>query len=425
MNNLENNFCNEPGVRVNNGVDFKSICHLILNEWKLVVGTIFVFVVLGGMKAFSTVEMYRAKVHLLEPSPARVYKLKSTEMFSQISPDGLLNDLIRTFRSRSFALEFIKSSPNQDEAYGNGEDAVLLERFYKRFRIVEHFGKGAGNALFPYTLELSTTSREVSEKELKRLVDFASAQLIKAYSVQYSVFKDQHLKKLKNDYDFLQSKLKSEKSYAILQLEEERDKRVLKLSDELEISKERYLVYQNDKLVAFNNAYDIADSLKIVNPVNMSEVGGGKRTTVEFSVKKEEEPLYLMGSKLLRSEIALIEKRSLDYFPSPEVRTLEKSLALSKIDRELDALKARDSELPYNPNLQAIDFEMKKVDQAFFPENTTVEFMNSVPIAELRAIGISKGVLLVVSLLLGVIFGVGLVLVKWGLQGSVRSRYLG
>jgi chain length determinant protein (polysaccharide antigen chain regulator) len=108
-------------------------------------------------------------------------------------------------------------------------------------------------------------------------------------------------------------------------------------------------------------AAKIAESIGLVEKSALLEntvVNASERNAFYTEVNTQPQPLYLRGSKALRSEIKELTERSSDDPFIPGLRDLEDKVVLLKTNRQVEALKARQSNDPFIETLRDKESEL-------------------------------------------------------------------
>lgn len=159
----------------------------------------------------------------------------------------------------------------------------------------------------------------------------------------------------------LRAKAERQKTDAISKLQEADLVEREKLEDQIKTLRESAKVKRLDQITTLTEAAKIAESIGLVEKSALLEntvVNASERNAFYTEVNTQPQPLYLRGSKALRSEIKELTERSSDDPFIPGLRDLEDKVALLKTNRQVEALKARQSNDPFIETLRDKESEL-------------------------------------------------------------------
>ncbi len=149
------------------------------------------------------------------------------------------------------------------------------------------------------------------------------------------------------------------KTDAITRLSEADEIAKLNLRDKIAALKKKALQLRLDKISTLEEAYDIASSLSIKEPISLTQLShrqeasqGAMAISADFSNRRD--PSYLRGTRMLSAEIAALKNRKSDDFTIPEIRKLEEQLSILDTNREIQLMEARKDDSAFVSNIGAL-----------------------------------------------------------------------
>lgn len=155
---------------------------------------------------------------------------------------------------------------------------------------------------------------------------------------------------LDREINELRAKAERQKNDAIIKLQETDKVERERLEDQIKTLRDSAKTKRADQITALTEAAKIAESIGLVEKSSLLEnsiVNTNERNAFYTELNTQPQPLYLRGSKALRSEIKELNERTSDDPFIPGLRDLQDKIELLKTNRQIEALKARQSNDPF------------------------------------------------------------------------------
>lgn len=193
----------------------------------------------------------------------------------------------------------------------------------------------------------------------------------------------------------------------------------LNLEDKIAAIKKKALQLRLDKISVLEEAFGIARSLDIEEPISLTQLSqrqaspeGGMAISADFSNRSD--PYYLRGTRMLSAEIAALKNRKSDDFTIPEIRKLEEQLALLDTNRKIQLLQARKDNSAFVSNIGALRAKLDELQAQANQDYSAVRVLRLVQPAETPESPVSprKGLILALCLFVGGFLGMLVALVQ-------------
>lgn len=155
----------------------------------------------------------------------------------------------------------------------------------------------------------------------------------------------------------LRAKAERQKNDAITKLEETDKVEREKLEDQIKTLRDNAKTKRMDQITVLTEAAKIAESIGLIEKSALLE-NAVVSTNERNAFYTQPQPLYLRGSKALRSEIKELTERTSDDPFIPGLRDLQDKVELLKTNRQVEALKARQSNDPFIETLRDKESEL-------------------------------------------------------------------
>jgi len=217
------------------------------------------------------------------------------------------------------------------------------------------------------------------------------------------------------------AKYEAEKEARIATLLETNSLKRATLQDELNALREKIKTRRMNRIEELGEAITIAKALGIKKPVTPSAFGENGNVA-QGNVQKTEIinqkiPLYFFGNEVLEAEHDALSKRKSDDFTEPRIAEIQKELRLLEHVREVELLNRRKNEALFFENQadlrqEATRLRNLKIDVANV-ELVTIDQQAVEPMGPIKP---RKGLILVLSIFLGLFFGVVVALIRSSVQ---------
>lgn len=166
---------------------------------------------------------------------------------------------------------------------------------------------------------------------------------------------------LTREINELRAKAERQKNDAITKLQETDQVEREKLEDQIKTLRDNAKTKRMDQITVLTEAAKIAESIGLVEKSALLEnttMATNEHNAFYTEVNTQPQPLYLRGSKALRSEIKELNERTSDDPFIPGLRDLQDKVELLKTNRQVEALKARQSNDPFIEALRDKESEL-------------------------------------------------------------------
>lgn len=166
---------------------------------------------------------------------------------------------------------------------------------------------------------------------------------------------------LTREMNELRAKAERQKNDTITKLQETDQVERKKLEDQIQTLRDSAKTKRMDQITVLTEAAKIAESIGLIEKSALLEntsIAANERNAFYTEVNTQPQPLYLRGSKALRSEIKELTERSSDDPFIPGLRDLEDKVELLKANPQIEALKARQSNDPFIETLRDKESEL-------------------------------------------------------------------
>ena len=399
-----------------NNNDEIDLVELIDNLWKEK-WTIALCTLLGLAVAIAyllvTKPVYLATVQLQAPTAAQLVAINNTGLI-KATPEETLGKILSALSSDKTKAELIENNKQLfTEAYNVEANDVTYEKYGNSLFTVEFPKETQEGSLEPqiYTLKQEGTDQTFITRILDSTVQAARSELINEWQTDFNTIKQEQLTRLNREYNLLDNALTEQKNNKITQLIESDLLKEKQLTDELNTRKIYLLNRRKDRIIELEEAARIAASLNITQPSSiklLSKSTSQSSTQVEVNtdLKEDNDPLYLRGTNLLNAELTNLKALADNIFLDNRIREIEIELLKLANNRDIEVLKARQSNQPFNENLQTLSDEIKKIENIFFPEKIFTAVQASPSISLNTPIRPKKALTLVIAVFFGGILGV-------------------
>lgn len=264
---------------------------------------------------------------------------------------------------------------------------------------------------------------------LNGFVDYAIAVEREQIAADLKVIVANRLNELKGKIDAVRSNYETEKDARIASLLEADGVKRAQLQDELKALRLQLKTERNDRMAQLSEAISIAESLGIKKPTTPSALADGERTgsasVMRTEVNNQQIPLYFMGVEALEAERKALQRRTSDDFTEARVAQIAKELLLLQSNRQVEILAQRKNEDIFLSNVQPLRAEVARLRNLNIDISrlklVTIDRQALAPVDPIKP---RKGLIIVISLILGVLLGSILAFIRH-VVSTHRSRLLG
>lgn len=373
-------------------IDLRDLIKTLIKQKKIFFGVAGLIFLSTFIYAIFATPSYKAKISFLPPTKGEIAPLKIPTSTADADADAVtkiytefeknLNSvkLRRQIFENMNLLSFYSKTANEQT---NADD--VFNDFNTKMSIEKPTTKKNEPAIPIIHLTLTGKDPQLIAKILNKTGELVSAntkqEVISGVLEEVNFRKEQ----IHREINELRAKAERQKNDEISKLQEIDKVELEKLEDQIKTLRESAKTKRMDRIIELTEAAKIAESIGLVEKSALLEnavVNSNERNAFYTEVNTQPQPLYLRGSKALRSEINELTNRSSDDPFIPGLRDLEDKAALLKNNRQVEALKARQSNDPFIETLrdkeselavlEAFKIDPKQVsvatlDQAAFP----------------------------------------------------------
>lgn len=306
---------------------------------------------------FLATPVYKAKVSFLPPTLGDVAPLKIPSLAEQATAEqgsNLATKIYTDFEKNLNSLKLRRDIFNQMNLLpllkkGTNENTnieAVFNDFNEKIAIEKPTAKKDTPAVPAIHLTLKGSDPKLIAEVLNQtstLVQSTTKQAAIRDILEQVTFKKSQLTREINE---LRAKAERQKNDAIIKFQEADKVEREKLEDQIKTLRESAKTKRMDRITELTEAAKIAESIGLVEKsalLDSSISVANERNAFYTEVNTQPQPLYLRGSKALRSEIKELTERSSDDPFIPGLRDLEDKATLLKTNRQVEALQARQS----------------------------------------------------------------------------------
>ncbi|HMT93831.1 Wzz/FepE/Etk N-terminal domain-containing protein [uncultured Thiothrix sp.] len=373
-----NNFLINPSRK--DEIELRDFIKKIIQYKKVVIFTFSFIFLIFLLYAFIGSPMYKAKALFLPPTIGDVAPLKIPTTTEQSSVTLDINqELVKSiyehfeknlnslnlrreiFQKMNIIKLFKKSASTQADA------DLFFEQFNKNFTVEKITTKKDSSILAPINLTLKGSDPKLIADILNQTTNLVLSTT-KQESIR-DIIEQVNFKKaqLGREINELRAKADRKNIDEIIKLQEIDKIEREKLEDQIKTFRESAKIKRMDRIIELTEAAKIAESIGLTEKADLLEntiLANNDRNAFYTEVNTQPQPLYLRGSKALRSEIKELTERTSDDPFVPGLRDLQDKVELLKTNRQVDALKARKSNDPFIETLRDKESELA-ILQAF------------------------------------------------------------
>ena len=254
---------------------------------------------------------------------------------------------------------------------------------------------------------------------LNGFVDYAINAEREQIAADLKVIVNNRLTELKGKIDAARSSYENDKAARIATLQEADNLKRAQLQDELKALRQQLKVARSDRMAQLSEAIGIAKTLGIQKPTTPSALGdsvrSGDTSVMRTEINNQQIPLYFMGVEALEAERAALQQRKTDDFTEGRIAQIARELQLLQSNREVEVLKQRQNEDVFLSGVEPLRAEVVRLGNLNNLDFTNLKLVSIdrkalEPMAPVKP---KKSLIVVMGLLLGGMFGVFIVLMRY------------
>lgn len=371
---------------------------------------------LGSLYAFFAPEHYVVQSILRPASIGNLDQLNQSGIY-KLSPQEAMQRVGAALDSYDIRLGFYKSHA---ALFGVKDQGAFSERVFDRFN------KNL-SMLWPDTRERATTAPFIGvqftypEKTIdgvavvNQFVAYAIYAVNRQIIADLKVFIANRLAQLQQKIEAARVSYETSKESQIAQLQESDILKLAKLEDERNSLRNEAKIRRLSRIKQLDEAIEIARRLglsKPATPSSLSHSPQAKQSLISNQISNQQLPLYFMGTEALAAERHVLINRVSDDFTEPRILKLNGELERLKHNRQIEILRDRQHEDLFLDELAAWRAEAARLS-SFNTENgvSRLVSIDQPAISPLQSSNPGIAVMLLGSLFLGVMTGVGVAII--------------
>lgn len=339
-------------------INLRDLIHTLIKQ-KWVIVWVSASVIFGAaLYALLTAPVYKTKASFLPPNLADVAALNYSGVnngadpmvvYTQFEKNLYSLDLRRKiFDNLKLAAIYTEDTENPDAlnlAFNEFNENISIEKPKEKknetsnnpFLYLIYQGKDP-QLIADVANQLQTIARDTTKTEIIRNV------------MEQINFQEEQLRR---EINILRKKSEQLKQDKITQLREADSLEIKELTDQIDTLRLSAKTKRMDYILHLTEAAKIAESTGLIEKSSLLETNVSHDKAAFYTeVTTQAQPLYLRGSKALRSEIKELEERKSDDPFIPGLRELQDKLELLKANRQVETLLARNDNDPFTENLR-------------------------------------------------------------------------
>lgn len=357
----------------NNNIELSSIINKVI-KYKKIAAITFITVSIGALAyALIATPVYKSKVSFLPPTIGDVAPLKIPTMTDQTSTMDANQELIKNtyeyfeknlnslkLRRGIFEkMDLLKLLNNNSESQANTE--IVFNSFNESIIVEKVTTKKNNPMLSPINITLKGSDPKLIADILNQISNLVLSTT-KEEAIR-DIIEQVNFKKSQLSREIIELRAKAERKNKdeIIKLQEVDKVEREKLEDQIKTFRESAKTKRMDRVVELTEAAKIAESIGLIEKSALLEnnaLVNNDRNAFYTEVNTQPQPLYLRGSKALRSEIKELTERTSDDPFIVGLRDLQDKVELLKTNRQVEALKARKTNDPFIETLRDKESEL-------------------------------------------------------------------
>ncbi len=393
-------------------IDLRDLVRTLIKHKKIIILVAVTVFLLALIYALLATPVYKAQVSFLPPTEADVAELNVNNATDATTAYTVFEKNLNSLKIRRLIFDKLKLiKAYSGDTVNEANTDSIFEKFNEDISIEKPVTKKGEKAIPAIYLVMSGTDPELLAKVLNTLEaetrSTTKQEVITAVTEKIDLNKDQ----LERIITQLRATADKQRKDTITQLLEKDTVEQQKLTDQISTLRSSAKTKREDRIEVLTEAAKIAESLGILDKSSLLDsniTSTSDKNAFYTEVTTQAKPLYLRGSKALRSEIKELTNRTSDDPFIPELRSLQDKLELLKNNPQVNALKNRESNDPFIASLREKESELAlleainidpahikvaTVDQPAFPPTKRKKPRRSLIVALGAVLGLFLGII--------------------------------
>ncbi len=377
----------------NDEISFVDLFSSLESQWKLIVATVIGGTLLAAALALALPSVYLPYLKVSMPSTGSIAALTTTSILLggedsfPSSQQTVFTDYFNLLRSRDVLAEYIYESNYLEELYPGAVEnkSILLAALTKglKFDIEEPLPEKKGKYVANprrVAVSLEVENEAIGVELLNDYVRYANQKLVVRLQSDAGEIINHKIEVLTKQVDRLRDQYRQDRILTIEKIEQKNIKEVALLQEQISASLGKAKANRVTQIVNAREALEMAKSLDIIYPTTLTAMAQkGQRAksvgTAITVVDKQASSLYLQGAKYLSTLIETLTNRGSDEKHLVGINNLREKIHIIENDKELEALKKRQSDDPWIEDLPRKIAEISAL-KALNPDFTDVKAFN-------------------------------------------------
>ncbi|WP_328186510.1 Wzz/FepE/Etk N-terminal domain-containing protein [Marinobacter sp. OP 3.4] len=356
-------------LRTDDEIDLRDIAWALIEGWRWILGTMVAVVLLAAIYVFAATPIYSTNIVFAPPTDG----LRSLNSLPGIdySREEVVGELsVRLSSYENFSRFLEASEEHRNRLVGalqNVEDeaqlpAVQYRLFTENLSVVK-MGSGEDDDDPRRKLTLSFSDRIDGPDFANQYFHWTRETFTDTLVERAQRAIDQTVRRNQSRMEALLDAQKAQVEARIARMQEEDAIRLKQLRDELDAEIASVIASREERIRILQNAEAIASDMGIQRPTTPRDLsprqGNAEVVYAEINAANSQDglPLYFMGVDALKAERQVIENNLQQETKTPAIRQLEKQIAILQHNREIEALKARESNAPFSEEYNRLSEE--------------------------------------------------------------------
>tara|TARA_R110000772_G_scaffold266742_1_gene389606 strand:- start:72916 stop:74244 length:1329 start_codon:yes stop_codon:yes gene_type:complete len=399
---------------------------LWIKKW-LILGAIAASVALALIYLSLTKPIYESSTRLRPPLASQLAAINETGQL-ELTPEEAFSRVLFEARAVSTQRQVFDAISERLLGPESKSDKMKEQYFVSRFLPASSTtieGDGKEDVLEEVTITLSFRhpDNQLAADISNALAIAAQNRARKSVLDDLQVLLETRIRVLESRIVLGADELRRNDQDTIVQLREADELRRRQLQDQISALTAKTRQLRLDKITELEEALSIADSLGIEDPMTLhmmsNRTNGGE--AVAFRAELSDgtvDPLYLRGSRMLRAELAALQKRTSDAHMEPRLRDLQEQLDLLEENRRIELLQDRENYEALAEKTGALRAEITQLRNFLEASYADVQMARVDKVAVVRNAPIKpkKTLTLLTALVGGALLGVFIALVTIAVQ---------
>lgn len=346
--------------RQDDEIDLRDLARVLINGWMWIVGTIAVVVALAGIYLLTATPKYSTSI-VFAPSSEGLLSLNALPGI-EYEEAAVINELAMRLGSYENFSAFLAASEDHRERLVGALQGVVNESqlpavqygFFTNHFSIARLGHVDDQADLRQKLTLSFTDRVDGPDFANRYFQWTEDQLTATLAKRARAT---IARKIRSNELQMAATLEAQKEQIdarIARMQESDAIQIRRLKDARNAEVASVIASREERIRVLRSAEAIAERMGIKRPTTPRDLsprqGSAEVVYAEINAANSQDglPLYFMGVDALKAEREVIEANLREETKTAAIRDLEKQIAVLENNREIEALRARESNAAFS-----------------------------------------------------------------------------